>query len=95
MCKREEVTGDWRKLHSEELCDLYCSPNIIWVIKLRRTRWAGNVACMGVKRNAYKVLAGKLKERDHLEELHIDGKVILTWIVGGMGGCGLHPSGSG
>ena len=45
--KRNEVTGEWRKLHNEELHDLYCSPNIIWVIKMRRVRWVGNVARMG------------------------------------------------
>jgi hypothetical protein len=44
--KRDEVT-EWRKLHNEELNDLYSSPNIVWVIKLRRVRWAGHVACMG------------------------------------------------
>ena len=48
--KRDEVTGKWRKLHSEELNDLYCSPNIIRVIKSRRMRWAGHVARVGDKR---------------------------------------------
>ena len=45
--KRDEETGEWGKLHNEELNDLYCSPNIVQVIKLRRMRWAGHVAHMG------------------------------------------------
>jgi hypothetical protein len=57
--KREEVTGDWRQLHNEELNDLYCSPNIVRVIKSRRMRWAGHVARMGGNRNAYRNLVGK------------------------------------
>ena len=55
--KRDEVTGEWRKLHNEELTDLYSLPNIIQVIKLRRMRWAGLVAFMG--RGAYRVLVRK------------------------------------
>jgi hypothetical protein len=57
--KREEVTGEWRKLHNEELHDLYCSTSIIRIIKSRRMRWAGHVARMGEKRNAYRLLVGK------------------------------------
>jgi hypothetical protein len=57
--KRDEVTGEWRKMHNEELHILYSSPNIIRQIKSRRMRWAGHVACMGEKRNVYKVLMGK------------------------------------
>ena len=57
--KRDEVTGEWRKLHNEELNDLYCSPNIVLVIKSRRMRWAGNVARMKEMRDAYRVLVGK------------------------------------
>jgi len=57
--KRDEVTGEWRKLHNEELHDLYCSPNIVRVIKLRRMRWAGRVARMGERRGVYRVLVGK------------------------------------
>jgi hypothetical protein len=45
--KRDEVTGEWSKLHNEELNDLYSLPNIVWVVKLRRMGWAGHVARMG------------------------------------------------
>jgi hypothetical protein len=57
--KRDEITGKWRKLHNEELHDLYPSPNIARVIKSRRMRWAGHVARMGEKRGVYRVLVGK------------------------------------
>jgi len=57
--KSDEVTGEWRKLHNEELSDLYCSPNIVRVIKSRRMRWAGHVARMGERRGVYRVLVGK------------------------------------
>ena len=57
--RRHEVTGEWRRLHYEELNDLYCSPNIVRVIKSRRMRWAGHVARMGEERGAYRVLVGK------------------------------------
>jgi hypothetical protein len=63
--KRDEVTGKWRKLHNEELRDLYPSPCIIRIIKPRRMRWADHVARMGKKRNAYRVLVGRQRERDH------------------------------
>ena len=57
--KRDDVTGEWRKLHNEELKGLYSSPNIVRVIKSRRMRWAGHVARMGEGRGVYRVLAGK------------------------------------
>jgi hypothetical protein len=57
--KRDEVTGGWRKLHNKELCDLYSSPSIIRIFKPRRMRWAGHVARMGEKRNAYRLLEEK------------------------------------
>ena len=57
--KRDGVTGEWRKLHNEELNDLYCSPNIVRVIKSRRMRWAGHVARMEEGRGVHKVLVGK------------------------------------
>ena len=57
--RREEVTGELRRLHNEELNVLYCSPNIMLVIKWRRIRWAGHVARMGEERVVYRVLVGK------------------------------------
>jgi hypothetical protein len=59
--KRDEVTGDWRMLHSEELYNLYSSPNIIMQLKSRRMRWVGHVACMEEERKVYKVVVGKPK----------------------------------
>jgi hypothetical protein len=62
--KRDEVTGGWRKLHNEELRDLYSSPSIIRIMKSRRMRWAGHVAQMGEKRNAYRLLVGKVRGKE-------------------------------
>jgi hypothetical protein len=66
--KREEVTGEWRRLHNKELYALYSSPNIIRVIKSRRLRWAGHAARMGESRGAYRVLVGKPEEMRSLEK---------------------------
>jgi hypothetical protein len=57
--KRDEVTGEWRKLHNEELSDLYSLPKIVRVVKSRRMRWVGHVARMGEGRGVYRVLVGK------------------------------------
>jgi len=57
--RRDEVKGDWSRLHNEELNDLHSSPNIVRVIKLRRMRWAGNMARMGEEMGVYGVLGGK------------------------------------
>jgi hypothetical protein len=57
--KRDEVTGGWRKLHNEELHNLYSCPSIIRMIKSRRMRWAGHIARIGATRNAYRILVGK------------------------------------
>ena len=78
--ERDAVTREWRKLHHEEFTDLNSSPNIIRVIKSRRMRWAGHV----VRRGTGELYTGfrwlYLRERDHLEEPDIDGKMILRLI---------------
>ena len=61
--KRDEVTEEWRKLHNEELRDLYSLPNIVRVAKSRRMRWAAHVARMGVERVVHRVLVGKPEEK--------------------------------
>jgi hypothetical protein len=67
--KRDEVTGEWSKLHNEELHDLYSSPSIVRVIKLRRMRSAGHVARMGEERGVYRVLVGKSEGKRPLGRL--------------------------
>jgi hypothetical protein len=78
--KRNEVTGEWRRLYNEEPNDLYSSPNIIRVIKSRRMRLAGHVARMGEGRGAYRILVGRPEGRNHLEDPGVDGRIILKWI---------------
>ena len=80
MFSRDEVTEEWSRLHNEELNDLYSSPNIVWVIKSRRMRWAGHVARMGEERGVYRVLSGKPEGGDHWGDLGVDGWIILGWI---------------
>jgi hypothetical protein len=63
--KKDEVTGEWRKLHNEELRDLYSSPSIIRILTSRRMRWAGHVARMEEKRNAYRLLVGMTEGKNH------------------------------
>jgi hypothetical protein len=79
--KRDEVTGEWRKLHNEELRDLYSSPSIIRIIKSRRMRWEDYVARMEKKRNAYRLLWESHKERDYWEDQDVGGCMTLGWIL--------------
>jgi hypothetical protein len=71
--KRVEITGEWKKLHNEELNDLYCSPNVIRMTKSRRMRWAGHVARIGERRCVPRVLVGKPKGKRPL------GRPRLRW----------------
>jgi len=74
------MTGEWRKLHKTELNDLSTSPSVVQVIKLRRMGWAGRVAHMGRAEVCTGFWWENLKERDHLEDLGIDGRIKLRWI---------------
>ena len=78
--RKYEVKGVWRRLHNEELNDLYCSPNIVRVMKSRRMRWAGHVARMGEERGFMGSWWGNRRERDHWGDLGVDGWIILGWI---------------
>jgi hypothetical protein len=79
--KMEEVAVDWRRMHNEELNNLYASSNTIRMIKSRRTR-AVHVARMGKMIMCTKFWSQHLKGRDHLEDSGVDGKIILKWILG-------------
>jgi len=95
--KRDKVTGEWRKLYNEVLNDLNSTPNIVWVIKSRRMRWAGHLTLMGEGTTVYGVLLGKPEGKKPLgrprcgweDNIKIDVQDV------GCGGCGLDPAGSG
>jgi hypothetical protein len=69
--KRDEVTGEWRKMENEKLHILYSSPNIIRQIKSRRMRWAGHVACMGEERKVHKVLVEKSRRKETTQKIEV------------------------
>ena len=74
--KRVEVTWKWRRLHKEELYDLYSSTNIMRVIKSRRMSSAGHVARMGVGRSAHRFLVRRPEGKNHFEDLGVDGRIL-------------------
>jgi hypothetical protein len=89
--KMDDVTEEWRKLHKQHLNNLYSAPNIVRVIKSRRMRWAGHVERMG-RGEAYRGLWWEnLKNRDHLKDSGVDGRIVLRlvsskWEVGAWTG---------
>ena len=76
--KRDGVTGEWRRIHREELNDLYCSANTVRLIESRRRRWAGHVWGRTLVHTRF--WRGNLNERDHLEDQGIDGRILLKCI---------------
>jgi len=87
--RRDEVTGEWRRLHNEDLNYLYTSPNIVLVIKSRRMRWVGHVARMGEERGCIGSWWGNRREKHHWRDLGVDGWIILgrisrirMWVYG-------------
>jgi hypothetical protein len=78
--KRDEVTGEWRKLHNVEVHDMYCSPTVVRVIKSRRMRGAAHVERMGDRRGVYRILVGKSEGKRPLEDPVVDGRIILRCI---------------
>jgi len=91
--RRDEVKGEWRRFHNEELNDLYFSPFIVRVIKSRRMRWAGHVGRIGEERGCIGSWWGNVKEGDHWGDLGVDGWIIFErisrrWDVGVWAGLG-------
>jgi hypothetical protein len=95
--RREEVARGWNRLHNEELPNLQVSPNMIRVIKVRRTRWEEHVTRIGEMRNVYVTFwSENLKGRGHSGDLDVGGRIILVWIFGNrLRRCGLDSHGSG
>jgi hypothetical protein len=93
--RRDEVTRDWRILHNEELYALYFSLNIIQVINPRRLRWTVHIVCTWERKGVYRVLVGKFRKGDHLEDQGVGGSMLLKWVFEDWDRHGLDTYGSG
>jgi hypothetical protein len=95
--KRNDVTGEWRILHDEDLDKLYPSPNIITQIKMKRMRWAGHVECMGEERKVYRVLVGKPEGKRPLGRPRNRWEDWIRMVLGRLagGGSAVDSAGSG
>jgi len=95
--EKEEVAGDWRRLHNEELHNSYASPNVVRMVKSRRMRWARHAVCVREMRNIYSFMLCKLEGKRPLGRPNLYGRLMLEWILMEirMGRCGLDASGSG
>jgi hypothetical protein len=76
--KRDEVRSEWRKIHNEELNDLYCSPNIVRVMQSKRMKWVKYVAYMVETKGVYRDLGENLRKRHHLKDPDVDGGIIFV-----------------
>jgi hypothetical protein len=93
--KRDEVPGEWRRLHNEKLYDLHSSPNYYLGDQIKKNRWAGHVARMGNRRGAYRVLVTRPDRKRPLETFRLDGGIIWIFKKWDGGGHGLDLWGSG
>jgi len=78
--RENKVTGEWRRLHNEEINDLYSSPDIVRLIKSRRMKWMGHVAYMGERRGVYRLLLGKPEGKRPLGRPRHRWEIILRWV---------------
>jgi len=85
----DELTGECRRLHNEELNDLYSSPNIIRVIKSRKIRWAGHITQWGRGETHTRFWWGDMREGDYFEDQGVDGRLILNCIFKTLDGVGM------
>ena len=83
--KRDEVTGEWRKLYNEELSDLYSSPNIVWVIKIEKNEMGGACSAYGGEESCMQGFVGETRQKENLRDPGADGRIILIFRMWDLG----------